>query len=310
MTDGPTGEGPPPGGPPPQPGIVPLRALDAGEIVGGAVRFARRNPVVVLVPGLLAAVVVTAVQAGMQLSGAAAPDPGAGLADALAGSLTTSIPLGLVYLAVYPPVMGILLCGLRPAVLGRRPTLGGTWAATRPRLRTLYGVQLVLTGTGLAVFAVVLGVALPLGRAGGVAAVVATLIGLAAYAALIYVGVLLYPAVAVAAVEGLGVRDALWRSVELVRGSWWRFFGVQLLAMLFVMLLVIVLMIPLTIVGVGVAAGGGGAAAAGVVGGLVGVVAGTVGAVLTGGVLGLLHQDQRIRREHLDADLVREAGFG
>lgn len=42
---------------PPSGGIVPLRPLDAGQIVGGALRFVRRVPAAVL-PGLLLAVVV------------------------------------------------------------------------------------------------------------------------------------------------------------------------------------------------------------------------------------------------------------
>lgn len=293
-----------------RPGIVPLRPLDAVEIVGGAVRLARRSPLVVLGPAFVVALVVGATQYGLQLSGATTPEPDQGLTEVFVGSLMSSIPLTLLYAAVFPPMVGVVLSALRPAVLGRATSLAQAWAATRPLLPRLYALQIGLTLLGLVPVLLLVGVAVPLAGAGGVAVVVAVLIVLAAYLALTWVGVLLYPATAVIVVERLGLRDALWRSVELVRGSWWRFFGVQLLAGLLIMVVGLVVMLPVVFLGIGLAVAGGGTTAVVVGIGIASTLVMTLALAVGPGVVGLLHQDQRIRRERLDLDLAREAAQG
>ncbi|BBF99524.1 MULTISPECIES: hypothetical protein [Pseudonocardia] len=293
-----------------RPGIVPLRPLDALEIVGGAVRLARRYPLVVLGPAFLVALVIGATQYGIQLSGAAVPEPGQGLTDVFVDSLVSAIPLSLLYAAVLPPMLGMVLSALRPAVLGRGTSLAQAWATTRPRLPSLYGLQIGLTLLGLVPILLLVGVAVPMAGAGGVAVVVAVLIMLVGYLALTWIGVLLYPATAVIVVEGLGLRDALWRSVELVRGSWWRFFGVQLLAVLLLMVAGMVVMLPLMFLGIGLAIAGAGPAPIVVGTLLASTVLMTLALAVGPGVIGLLHQDQRIRRERYDLDLAREAAQG
>ncbi|WP_075299246.1 MULTISPECIES: hypothetical protein [unclassified Pseudonocardia] len=295
------------GAEPPRPGIVPLRALDAGEIVGGGIRFVRANPVAVLVPSLVLSLLVLGAQAaatGFDLDRPVTTDPGTAFAE---GSLA-AIPAALVTLAVAPPAIATVLATLHPAVLGRsRIGLGHAWAAARPRLGAIYGVEVVVTVVGLLPTLVTSGVAGPLWGAGGIGAVLGGVLVAVSYLLMLYLSVLLALAPAAAVVEGRPARDALWRSVELVRGSWWRCFGVQILVGLSVVLAVFVVAIPVGTVAVliGVA---GAVTLAFVLGGvaIVAVVTATYGFGI--GATALLHQDQRVRRERHDLDLQHEAG--
>ena len=295
--------------PVPRPGIVPLRALDAGEIVGGGIRFVRANPAPVLVASLLLSLLLLGVQAaatGFGLDTPPATDPGA----AFTGSVLAGVPAALVTLAVGPPAIATVLAVLHPAVLGaRRLAIGQAWAAARPRLGAIYGVQLVVTVVGLIPALVAAGVADPLWGAGGVGAVVAGVLVAASYVLLVYVSVLLSLAPAAAVVEGRPARDALWRSVELVRGSWWRCLGVEILIGLTVLLAVLVVAIPVGIVA-GLIGTAGAVTPAFVLAGVAIVAVVTVTYGISIGATALLHQDQRVRREQYDAVLRREADVG
>lgn len=188
------------------------------------------------------------------------------------------------------------------AVLGRRSGLRATWAEGRPRLGALYGVQLVLTVLGLVPTLVGALAALPLWRAGGVAAGAGLLLAAVVYAVQICLGTLLSLADPAAVAEGLDARNALWRSVELVRGAWWRCFGVQLLVGLVAALALTVVMIPVVVLLVALVLTGGPVVAI-VVGGVVylGLLAALLPMVLAG--VALLHHDQRMRRGGTPATL-------
>jgi hypothetical protein len=117
--------------------------------------------------------------------------------------------------------------------------------------------------------------------------------------------------------EKQGVLTALRRSAKLVRGSWWRVFGVQLLASLLVALIASVIQLPATVVGLAVSGQGVSALAEGnalsswpylIAVGVGAVIASTVTFPIRAGVTVLLYLDQRIRREALDLELARAAG--
>lgn len=122
-----TEDHPGPGEPgPPQPGIVPLRPLDAGEIVGGAWRHVRRGPVLTLVPALVLMMVVLGAE-GLLTLVEPTPPPTPDLVEAFAGSLGSGLLVALLGALVTPPFAVLLLAGLHLAVLGQRPTLRSSY---------------------------------------------------------------------------------------------------------------------------------------------------------------------------------------
>ena len=107
--------------------------------------------------------------------------------------------------------------------------------------------------------------------------------------------------------ERAGVRTSLGRSWRLVGGSWWRCFGILLLAQVLAGVLSGVLQLPFIIGGFAVSDGGSTfvAVVLTVVGG---VIARTLIAPFSAAILALLYIDLRMRREGLDVTLQRAAG--
>ncbi len=314
---GPPGYGPPPA---PQPGIVPLRPLDVGDILGGAFRYVRSHPAAVLVPALLAMLVIGVAQVFVQANVSAEAASSADVVAVFTRSLSLSSLVVVASFVVYPPMLAVLYSVLVPAVTGRRLTLGQAWAAARPNLGRMYGVYLVFSLAGVVVFGVGVGLALLIGQAGGAGIAVAVLLVIAAYVAWIYIAVLLFPALPAAALEGLGVRAALERSRSLVRGSWWRFFGIQLLGGLIVGVAAMVVIIPTSVVAVFVALSSVSSSELASTGtlpvsyfvilGIGIVIVGVLAVAYMIGVSGLLYVDQRMRRERFDVELARIAQAG
>ncbi len=323
--DVPTG----PGGVAPRPGIIALQALRWHQIAATAVRFVRANPVAVLVPALLEALLLVGggvlagwwlLDPGPAIADAAAADPAAAETAAQAAPVGTSpqevlFTLVLVALCfvVTPPTLGVVLSTLRPAVLGRpRLTLSQAWATARPHLRALYEVWAVVTLISLiptliktAAAAPFWGTPDPAGN-GDTISTVAGILTVVAVLLLIYVSVLIAFAPAAIVVEGRTAGAALRRSFDLVHRSWWRCFAV--LAAISVLILIPTTLITLPAIAF--------AAVIGIAGPLW-VAIGTAAAVLTVvfglgssygiGATALLYQDQRIRRENYATDLIRDA---
>lgn len=130
----------------------------------------------------------------------------------------------------------------------------------------------------------------------------------------IYVGVLLSLATPAYVLEGGGIRAAMRRSRELVRGSWWRVLWVLLLAAVVTSIVSgVILFVPLTLVGASAGPGfvdTGGDLSTGtlVVVTLASIVAGTIVQPVQAGVTALLYVDRRMRKEGLDVALARAAG--
>ncbi|WP_246574112.1 hypothetical protein [Streptomyces genisteinicus] len=125
---------------------------------------------------------------------------------------------------------------------------------------------------------------------------------------------------AAAVFEQQGVMRSLSRSAQLVRGSWWRVFGISMLAFLMAAVAAYLVQLPLQLMSLLPAgpaslsdgsSGGGAAVAAAVMlafallGALVGQA---VTAVFPPLVLGLLYVDERMRKENLGPALAEAAG--
>ena len=103
--------------------------------------------------------------------------------------------------------------------------------------------------------------------------------------------------------EGIPALRSFRRSAELVRGQWWRVFGILLLGGLISVVVSFVLALPFGVVAT--LAGTPGTTGYTVVTALGGIVAGTVTAPFSAGISGLLYFDQRMRREAFDLELLR-----
>ncbi|GAA1436057.1 glycerophosphoryl diester phosphodiesterase membrane domain-containing protein [Streptomyces thermospinosisporus] len=318
------------GGPPPaaKPGIIPLRPLGVGEILDGAVATMRTYWRTVLGIALTLAVITQIVILPVQrlvldTSGSEVlndPSPSPGEATRALGDLL--LANGLIFLITLVGVVaatGLLATVTSRAVLGRPVTTGEAWRDARPQILRLLG----LIGVLLLIPAVIVGagslpgiLAAAAGATGpGVALSILGIIGTGVIA--LWLMVRLSLAAPALMLEKQGITRALKRSARLVHGSWWRIFGIQLLAWVIANVVASVIGIPFTFLAAALGTGSvtGFLDNPGEVGWTfllingIGAVIGTlIMFPIVAGVIVLLYIDQRIRREALDLELARAAG--
>ena len=315
------------GAPPaPKPGVVPLRPIGLGEILDGAVTSIRRNPqatlgiaaIVMTISGVIsAAITLAGWSAGLrtmtngitqQMTPAQARQFGAHLFSAyipvLAGGVVLAFIIDLL-------LTGILTVVVGRAVLGRPVSAGQAWRAARSRLPALLGATLLTVAIVVAIWAVLAGICLAVvaaARPAGAVVIPLAVIAAVVLSPWIWVRLSLFaPAVVL---ERQGPADSLRRSSRLVKGSWWRVFGILLLTNLIVGIASAILTVPFGL-GQRAIAGHtsslGVAAVAAIVGAVGGIIAGTITRPLLAGVIVLLYVDLRIRREGLDMALQTAA---
>jgi hypothetical protein len=305
----------PPGGgvPRPKPGVIPLRPLGVGEILDGAIAYVRGNPGVTLG---FSAIVITITQlvelpVSASLTGASqdltadgrvpTSDDLIGLVGSAVGGLAVS---GLVSFVANTVLTGLLITVLGQAVLGRRMGLGPAWAATRSRLPGLLGLSLLTT----LVLTLIVGAGfIPLiiaAAAGSSSAVTPAILAILVVAGIaVWLGTLWSMITPAYVLEHIPVMRAFRRSTELVRGQWWRVFGILLLGGIIATIVSSILALPFGFVA-GLF-GAPGSAGDLIVTALGGIVAGTITAPFSAGISGLLYFDQRMRREAFDLELLR-----
>ncbi|RPK41976.1 hypothetical protein [Streptomyces sp. ADI93-02] len=332
--------------PPPKPGVIPLAPLKLGDVLGGAFSTMGRywkqlfglaaalyGGAALLMAGAVA-VAYSAVSGHLDHVISLDHDESASSTDivplvvaggvlALLGIVTMAVVSGLMYAAV-PAV-------LQEAVLGRPAAFAAVWrkawAHVAPVIGALILTALVATVPVLLVMAAFIGVIISVLTmdSGGAAATAVTLGILGALvtgplAAWIWIKVCLAPAAVV--FEGRGPVAALRRSAELVRGDWWRIFGITLLAALIAGAAGYVIQIPFSVLGLfpgmigtasleedpsptAVIVAMSGYMVATLLGQLVSQIISTTFPQL---VTGLLYVDRRIRTENLGPALAEAAG--
>ncbi|GAA5217527.1 glycerophosphoryl diester phosphodiesterase membrane domain-containing protein [Streptomyces thinghirensis] len=319
------------GGPPPaaKPGVIPLRPLGVGEILDGAVSTMRTYWRTVLGISLTVAVfteIIVVLLQGLVLdntSTEALNDPDATLSE-LGDALTdTTINSGVIFLiSLIGTVLAtaLLTTVTSRAVLGRPVTTGEAWRDARPQVLKLFGLIVLLL---LIVFGIVMvGMApglLVTAAGGGDAGVALTVLGfLAAGVVAVWLMVRFSLASPALMLEKQGIKKAMGRSVKLVRGSWWRVFGIQLLATIIANVVASIIVIPFAFLAATLGGDGVGGFLEGtgdlgwtflVVSGIGSVIGSMITFPITAGVAVLLYIDQRIRREALDLELARAAGL-
>lgn len=316
-----------PAPPVPKPGVIPLRRLGVGEILDGAISYIRANPTVTLG---LSAVVVTIIQlirvpaTALTLQSITTPLGGLGptatfeeMIKASRATVTTSTLSGVLGFIAATVLTGLLIVVLSRAVLGQRPSFGEVWAATRGRILGLLGLAL-LSGLAIAAVFVLAFVPMIVALVAGSSGAVPVLLGIAGFLVAACVTVWIWVSWTMAApayiLEGVSVVGAMRRSFRLVRGQWWRVFGILLLSFLITFVLAMILQVPFSLGGAVLVATTGAESGSMLpllaVTAIGTIIATTVTEPFRAGVVGLLYFDQRIRREGLDLELAQAAETG
>jgi hypothetical protein len=301
---------PPSGWGVPKPGVIPLRPLGLSEILDGAISTIRAHPKVILG---VAAIVVTISQLLTTVTtypllddvNRAANLGGRATSDDMINSLGASAEvLGITLLITLPIrvfLSGFLTIAVGKAVLGQPVTFGEVWARVRPRLISLLGLTLVYPAVAAAAVALAILTAL-------VAGPLAILVVLALIPFGIWAYVLFSLATPAFMLENAGIGRAFGRSRTLVRGSWWRVFGIMLLAGIIAGIVAAIIVVPFTFLGGGFNSPVDPTFRYLALTTIGGIIASTLTEPFAAGVGVLLYTDQRMRREGMDIELARAAG--
>ncbi|GGY97560.1 hypothetical protein CP967_21200 [Streptomyces nitrosporeus] len=308
-----------------KPGVIPLRPLSIGEILDGAVSAMRAHwrPVlgISLTVSVISQILIVLLQRYV-LPEPVSIDPNAvgsealrQATDSMESQLSSMAPATVISMIATLLTTSVLTVVISRSVLGRGVTLGEAWAEARPRILPLLGLTLLLSLMNVAIMTVALLPGLLLGGNGGVALAFLGLV--AAAVVLLWLMVRFALAAPALMLERQPVLTSLRRSAKLVRGAWWRTFGVLALTYLLILVVTMVIAVPFGVLAVALESGGPAEFLSGstdfgwsflIVTGIGEVVVATLAYPFAAGVMALLYIDQRIRREALDLDLARAAG--
>lgn len=318
--------------PPPRPGLLPLRPLGFGTLLGAPFQVLRRNPGATfgsaLITQLITALVSVFVIGGVGILAfgridSALPED----RDAVtAGAWATLILAGLVPLALYilgsALLQGVLVVEVARGTLGEKNRMGVLWKAAGRRLRPLIAWFAILLGLYIAALAIVIGVIVLIGMVGGAAVIAAILVGtlvalvFAAIAVWLGTKTALVPSIIV--LERRGVISSIRRSWVLTNHSFWKTFGVLALIGIILYAATQIITTPVSFIGglatsflfpTGTSEDSGSYIAVLVVTyGLtlvISLVLGSIAAVVQSSAVAVVYIDLRMRREGLDLDLMR-----
>lgn len=324
---------PQPGGwrPPPKPGLIPLRPLGFGDLLGAAFKVVRRNPAATFGFALLATGVWSLLLfAGMGFLTWFGTDR----VDAAAGDDLAAVEAGVVGMSVLFTLVPVLLSVVSTALvqgivsmevargtLGEKHTLGGLWRRAKGRWGALIGWSFLIIVAVLVAFVVltllITAAALALGDAGWIVAVLLFLLfGAVAVVLGAWLGTKLSLVPSAIMIERLPLRAAIVRSWSLVRGAFWRTFGIQILVNVMIQIAASVVTTPISFLfplllplfGQNISEPGdmvGWVIGLFAVTGVISTVFGALAAVLASSTSALIYLDRRMRTEGLDLELTR-----
>jgi hypothetical protein len=317
--------------PPPKPGLIPLRPLDLGTILGASFRVLRRNPkptfgAALLIQGSVYLLLILVV-AGVAFAAYSRVDSStAQNADQIAAGATglvivASIIPGLLAVIATAVLQGIIVLEVSRGAVGEKLSLRGLWRKARGRIGALIGWAALLTLASTVVLGVIVLIivflAVSLGTGGVIAAVsigILAFFGLAVAA--IWFGIKLALVPSVLMIERLSLRESVARSWSLTEAYFWRTFGISALVAVILWIVSQVAAFPLNFIAPIAASlvdpqGQKGSAAV-VLLALVSllaivfvVVVQSITSVVQSATTGLIYLDLRIRKEGLDLELVR-----
>lgn len=320
------------GGPPPaaKPGVIPLRPLGIGEILDGAVSTMRTYWRTVLGISLTVAIVTeiaiilfqgfvlddSSTTDTLNDSTATVSEVGSALGTTLVGSGAVLLItlLGTIF------ATALLTTVTSRAVLGKPVTTSEAWRDARPQLPKLFGLTILLPLIAVAIVAIgtLPGVVVGVTASGDAGIALAVIGGLGAGVVALWLMTRFSLASPALMLEKQSVFKSMSRSAKLVRGSWWRVFGIQLLATIIANIMASIIVIPFTFLAAALSGDGitgfldSDSGSLGwtflIISGIGSVIGSMLTFPITAGVTVLLYIDQRIRREALDLDLARAAG--
>jgi hypothetical protein len=329
--------------PPPKPGLIPLRPLGFGTLLGASFQVLRRNPrptfgialllngiVTLLLVGVIGGVAAFAFGRVGSATQESADEVTAGAVGAVV--LASLIPLALSVL-VGAVLQGIISLEVSRATIGEKLTTRGLWRLARGRIGALIGWSAIVTGAvivAIVVLALLITLIVSFGGTAGV--VIGVILGvLAALGAVVlwfWLATRLSLIPSVLMLERLTLRAAIARSWSLTTGYFWKTLGTQLLVNVIVQTAAQVVSFPVSMVlGIGTAL----LSPNGELGEdvwllvvsylittIIALVFGAIATVTVSAVTALIYIDIRMRKEGLDLELMRfvearqtgEAGAG
>ncbi|GGF14398.1 hypothetical protein [Subtercola lobariae] len=331
--------GPPgPGGanwaPPPKPGLVPLRPLGFGTLLGAPFQVLRRNPGPTFGSALIIQFAIYLVSVGViggatlfafnRVSQASVADRNSIAAGSVVIVLLSAlIPVALALISS-ALLQGILVIEVSREVLGEKRKLGELWRAAAKRMWPLV-LWILLEGiVVVVVLAIAVGIVVAFATIGGAAGIaLAVISGLLFALGLTVLAVWITTKVSLVAcaivLEGLGARAAIARSWRLTSGSFWKTFGTEALVYLIVYVASLFVTQPVSLI-LGLAFGifspndtsdsGSQSAfiaalAINLIVGVLQIVFGAISAVVQAAAISLIYVDLRMRKEGLDLELIR-----
>jgi hypothetical protein len=294
--------------------VIPLCPLGVGDIIGGAIATMRTRAGLML--GVTAVVVIITELLTLaatfpllrELSEVVVPNPYSSTVVSsddvlrLAGLSLLVAVVGLVLGLVSRVFLaGLFTVVVGTAVLGQRPPFREVMQRVRPRLLPLLGLTLIYLLV-LAAACAVVGLLMVAAPGFGV------LVLLGVVVVVLWLGTLFSLATPALVLENVGIGRAFGRSRELVRGAWWRIFGITLLAGLIAGVTGFLISLPFESIGGGFTPSVTPLTTHYLVLSTIGaVIASTITEPFAAAVAALQYTDQRIRRERLDLELARMA---
>jgi len=316
--------------PPPKPGLIPLRPLEFGTVLGASFQVLRRNPrptfgaalllnalVVFLSTGISTVIVVSGIE---RASRASLADSGTIFAGTIALALVATLLAVGISIVAQALLQGIISIEVSRATLGEKLTLRQLIDLGRGRWWALIGWTALLGMAVAAAFGVLIALSLgffvvgdPVAIAGGIIFLVVGILGLIVVS--VWIGMMLAFVPAAIMIERLPLGTAVRRSWRLVRGAFWRILGTLLLVSVMVNIAASVVTTPFQLAATFAAPLVNPAGEVQtdltvflvlnlIVVGITAVV-GAIGAVLTTAATSLLYIDRRMRTEGLDLELQR-----
>ncbi|TAM67502.1 MAG: hypothetical protein EPN48_12725 [Microbacteriaceae bacterium] len=325
-----------PGGwtPPPKPGLIPLRPLGFGTLMGAPFHVLRRNPkptfgsalliqAVIVVASLLVVGAAVALAIG-RIDMASPTDRNAVAAGSIVSIMLSALVPAVLSLIGSALLQGVIVNEVARGTVGEKLSLRGLWRGIVGRRWALVAWVLLITGAVVVAVAVLGGIVAalvllgPAGIAAGVIVGIIAALGLGVLGVWIGTKVSLVPSVIV--LERVPLRAAIARSWSLTHGYFWRTFGVQALIAIILAaasqlastaISIIFSLILVVVAPTGVSSDGGMAASIVLVAVsylvtfLIALVIGSITSIVQSAVGALIYVDLRMRKEGLDLTLQR-----
>ena len=316
--------------PPPKPGLIPLRPLGFGTLLGASFQVMRRNPkptlgvallfngAIILLLGIIVAFVVITVFGRIQ--NATVDDSDEVVAGAVGiGIVAALIPVALS-LIVSAIIQGIVSLEVARGTIGERLRFSGLWKLAKGRVGALIGWSALLVAAFsvvIVVFALLITVVAVASTDAGPGPTIGTifLVVLGGVALSLWLTTKLCLVPSILMLERLTLGSAIARSWTLTRGFFWKTLGITLLVNIIIQTATQIISVPISLVATllgslinvnseeetALVIG----AASAIASAVVSIVLGAVASVLSASVVTLIYIDIRFRREGLDLELSR-----